>query len=85
MTVENWTVYFANLLRRQWRDHYIPGDPPFAPARGDEAITYAGLPTEDRLVLWETVLALVSFVVSGLVRLLMFVHLNFWCLANNPV
>lgn len=48
MTSENWTVYFANLLRRQWRDHYLPGDPPFAPAKGDEALTYTNLPTEDR-------------------------------------
>eukprot|EP00884_Botryococcus_braunii_P023667 jgi/Botrbrau1/9985/Bobra.0012s0075.2 len=50
MTVENWTVYFANLLRRHARDHYIPGDPAFAPPRGDEAITYANLPTEDRVL-----------------------------------
>jgi hypothetical protein len=64
MTVENWTMYFANLLKRQWREWGMGGDPPFAAAKGDEAITYCNLPTQERCArshhLWAQMLQLFS-------------------------
>lgn len=49
ITPANWTLYLSERLRQMWRSGGEPGQPPFAPARRQESVEYAALPTPDRL------------------------------------
>ncbi|KAK9834896.1 hypothetical protein WJX81_007008 [Elliptochloris bilobata] len=49
LTEHNWATRLGDRLRVFWQANGVPGRPPFAPARGQEALEYARLPTLQRL------------------------------------
>ena len=48
LTEHNWATRLGDRLRVFWQANGAPGRPPFAPARGQEALEYARLPTMQR-------------------------------------
>lgn len=48
LTEHNWATRLGDRLRVFWQASGVSGRPPFAPARGQEALEYARLPTMQR-------------------------------------
>lgn len=48
LTEQNWATRLGDRLRVVWQAGALPGRPPFAPPRGQEALEYARLPTMQR-------------------------------------
>ncbi len=50
LTTRNWATRLSDRLRAAWQAGGVPGQPPFAAARGQEALEYARLPAMQRRV-----------------------------------